>query len=94
MEYRVKGKIIKGVGGIYYVRPDGQESTDALLPCRARGKFRHAGITPLVGDRVEVLGTAVPQKESLQAPKKTELVVDAILDRRNALIRPPLAKLD
>ncbi len=91
MEYRVKGKIIKGIGGIYYVRPEGENS---LLPCRARGKFRHEGITPLVGDRVEILGSASPAEASMQAPEKTELVIDAILDRRNALIRPPLANLD
>ena len=94
MEYRVKGKIIKGVGGIYYVRPETQENANDLLPCRARGKFRHEGITPLVGDRVEILGSASPSEMATKAPEKTELVIDAILDRRNALIRPPLANLD
>lgn len=94
MEYRVKGKIIKGVGGIYYVCPDGEKGEEALLPCRARGKFRHEGISPLVGDRVEILGTSLPSADEKKAPEKTELVIDAISERRNALIRPPLANLD
>ncbi|MBO4978920.1 MAG: ribosome small subunit-dependent GTPase A [Clostridia bacterium] len=94
MEYRVTGKIIKGVGGLYYVRPDGEERTQTLLPCRARGKFRHAGVSPLVGDRVELLGDASAAEKARQTPDKTELVIDSILDRRNALIRPPLANLD
>ncbi len=94
MEYRVTGKIIKGVGGLYYVRPDGEEGTQTLLPCRARGKFRHAGISPLVGDRVVLLGDAASAEKARQTPDKTELVIQDILDRRNALIRPPLANLD
>jgi ribosome biogenesis GTPase len=78
MQQNIKGTIIKGVGGLYYVRPDG---TDELIPCRARGKFRHAGLTPLVGDRVLLA-------------MDNEAVIDEIIDRKNALIRPPLANLD
>ena len=78
MQQNIKGTIIKGVGGLYYVRPDGE---DELIPCRARGKFRHEGMTPLVGDHV------------LLAVDK-EAVIDRIVDRKNALIRPPLANLD
>lgn len=92
MEYRAKGKIIKGVGGIYYVRPDGETGSDRLLPCRARGKFRHTGVTPLVGDHVVILGDR-PIAEAYEV-EGAELVVDEIVDRRNALIRPPLANLD
>ncbi len=92
MEYRTKGKIIKGVGGNYYVRPDGEAGRDMLLPCRARGKFRHAGITPLVGDNVILLSDRPLNEGELQTD--TELVLDEIVDRRNSLIRPPLANLD
>ena len=78
MQQNIKGTIIKGVGGLYYVRPDG---TDELIPCRARGKFRHEGLTPLVGDRVLLA-------------MDNEAVIAEIIDRKNALIRPPLANLD
>lgn len=90
MEYKVKGRIIKGVGGMYYVMPDEAEGLGALLPCRARGKFRHEGITPLVGDRVILLG----ERASADGAEETAAVIDEIIDRRNALIRPPLANLD
>ena len=42
-----EGIIRKALSGFYYV-DDGTE----LVTCRARGKHRHAGLTPLVGDRV------------------------------------------
>ena len=46
----MKGKIIKGIGGFYYVKTD-----DGLIECKARGKFRHKDMKPLVGDNVEIL---------------------------------------
>ena len=45
-----KGRIVKALSGFYYVRMDGE-----LLRCRARGKFRKDGLSPLVGDQVEVM---------------------------------------
>ena len=44
---QVEGRIVKGVGGFYYV-----SSADTTYECRARGRFRKDGITPLVGDLV------------------------------------------
>lgn len=45
-----KGKLIKGVGGLYTVRlEDGGE-----VRCQARGAFRHDSMKPLVGDDVVV----------------------------------------
>ena len=44
-----KGKIIKGVGGFYYV-----DTADRCFECRARGSFRSRKITPLVGDEVKI----------------------------------------
>jgi len=46
--------------------------------CRARGLFRHENITPYVGDRVTF---------------EDEYIID-IVDRKNILIRPPMANLD
>ena len=42
------GRIIKGVGGNYYVSAKGK-----IYKCSARGKFRKAKITPTVGDYVQ-----------------------------------------
>ena len=48
-----RGRIIKALSGFYYVDVGG----DTLLQCRARGKFRQDGMSPLVGDWVEVRET-------------------------------------
>ena len=45
----INGKIIKGIGGFYYV-----DTEKELYECRARGIFRKNKITPLVGDRVSI----------------------------------------
>lgn len=54
------------------------ESPDGILECKARGVFRSKGISPAVGDSVTV----------------SDGVITAIGERRNYLIRPPLANLD
>ena len=58
--------------------------SDAVLyECRARGLFRKNGVSPLVGDWVEIEETG-----------EEKGYVTRILDRKNSLIRPPLANLD
>ena len=42
-----EGIIFKALSGFYYV-----DGPDGPVTCRARGKFRHRGESPLVGDRV------------------------------------------
>ncbi len=76
-----KGKIIKGVGGLYTVRP---ENGQADIVCRARGIFRHARQTPLVGD-----DCIVGREEN-----DSGAVICEICPRKNQLIRPPLANID
>lgn len=73
-----QGRILKALSGFYYV-----DTGTELLTCRARGKFRKDGITPLVGDRVEVreLGNG-------------EGFLEKILSRRNAFTRPAVANID
>ena len=73
-----EGVIQKALSGFYYVNT-GRE----LLTCRARGRFRKEGVTPLVGDRVEVreLGNG-------------EGFVEAILPRKNDFTRPAVANID
>jgi len=72
------GRIQKALSGFYYV-----ETEAGVLTCRARGRFRKDGVTPLVGDRAEVrdLGNG-------------EGFVEAILPRRNAFDRPAVANID
>lgn len=73
-----EGRIQKALSGFYYV-----DTGSELLTCRARGKFRKEGISPLVGDRVEVreLGNG-------------EGFVERLLPRRNAFSRPAVANID
>ena len=101
MDYLTQGKIIKGVGGLYFVRlaSDGEGPlASALVPARARGVFRHKHMTPTVGDNVEIVysdssftldgGVAVPKEDG------RDIMISDILPRKNVLIRPPLANLD
>ena len=98
MEYQSTGRLIKGVGGLYFVSVDQREDdplSGRLVPCRARGKFRHAGTSPLVGDRVEITYNARTLAALDTADDgASEIMISKILDRKNALIRPPLANLD
>lgn len=77
------GKIIGGVGGLYTVRCEEGDEVK-LIPCRAKGVFRHEKITPLVGDNVSIDASA----------GEKNAVIDEILERKNFLIRPPMANLD
>lgn len=73
-----EGTIIKALSGFYTVRC--QEQT---LECRARGRFRKDGMSPLVGDRVEVSANADGSGN-----------VDHVLPRRNYFGRPAIANVD
>ena len=80
--------IVRGVGGLYTVREDNGQETD----CRAKGTFRHDGMTPLVGDRVHVtVDDAMENKQDRGA--QTGAMIAEIYPRRNALIRPAMANL-
>lgn len=80
------GIITKGVGGLYTVRPLSADGEECL--CRARGVFRHAKISPTPGDIVDVEWAEVDDDTSGAAG-----VITDIHDRRNVLIRPPVANL-
>lgn len=73
-----QGRIEKALSGFYYVN-----TGSGVLQCRARGKFRKEGMTPLVGDWVEVqeLGTG-------------EGIVQAIEPRSSEFQRPAAANVD
>lgn len=74
----INGKIIKGIGGFYYV-----ETAETVYECKARGNFRKLNLSPLVGDDVEI-----------SVNENAENRIEAILPRKNSLVRPPLANLD
>lgn len=72
------GLILKGIGGFYYVEQDG-----VVHECKARGIFRKQHIKPLPGDHVII------SKDDLGYD-----VIEKILDRKNSLLRPPIANVD
>lgn len=75
------GKIIKGIGGFYYIHvPE-----HGIYECKARGIFRNKNIKPLIGDNVEI--TVLDEDEKLGN-------ILEILPRRNSLVRPTVANID
>lgn len=77
----MRGKIIKGIAGFYYV--DVVES--GIYECKAKGIFRKEKKKPLVGDYVEI--------EPLEKETFIGNIVD-ITPRKNELIRPAIANVD
>lgn len=76
-----QGKIIKGIGGFYYV--DVPES--GLYECKAKGSFRNQKKKPLPGDNVVL--------DVLDEDKKLGNICE-IQTRRNELVRPAVANVD
>lgn len=74
------GIVLKGIGGFYYV-----DTKSGLYECRARGKFRKGGISPVVGDKVGI---------SVIDAKNKKGSLDEIYKRRNCLLRPVVANVD
>ena len=68
------GRIQKALSGFYYV-----DTGAEIVTCRARGKFRKEGLSPLVGDRVE-----------LRELGNGEGFIERILPRKNEFARPLL----
>lgn len=75
------GRIVKGIGGFYYVHVH----NDGIYECKARGIFRKDKVKPLVGDYVEL--------EVLDNDLKIGNIV-SLNDRSNELIRPNVANVD
>ena len=69
------GRIIKQISNDYTVKTE-----DKLYVCKARGKFRNLGITPLVGDTVKI-------------DEDNNYILE-ILPRKNYLVRPSVANID
>lgn len=77
----MQGKIIKGIGGFYYIHIPNH----GVYECRAKGNFRNQKIKPLVGDNVII--------DIIDEEKKVGNV-SKILERRNELIRPAVSNVD
>ena len=73
----ITGRIIKALSGFYYVETEGE-----LVECKARGRFRKEGISPLVGDWVEI------------TVEKGKGMIEQILPRKNSFVRPAVSNLD
>ncbi len=73
-----KGQIRKALSGFYYVQ-DGEK----FIQCRGRGVFRNRGINPLVGDFVDY-----------EVEGSSDGTITIVHERKNALIRPPIANID
>lgn len=73
-----KARIVKGVGGNYMILADGE-----LLQGRLRGKLRKSKVRPAVGDYVE-----------LSVDPEGNFMIEKILPRKNALLRPVIANVD
>jgi len=72
---KMQGKITRIISNLYTVEAEGQ-----IYECRARGKFYHDGLTPLVGDLVII-----------DADNKYIL---ELKPRKNVLLRPTIANID
>ena len=70
-----EGKIVKIISNLYTVKV-----ADNYYECRARGKFRHENLTPVVGDIVEV--------------DISENYITNIKERKNELSRPLISNVD
>ena len=76
----MRGKIIKGIAGFYYVYVEGRGTYE----CKAKGIFRKDHKKPLVGDDVEA---DVLDEEAMLGN------IREILPRQSALIRPAVANV-
>lgn len=72
----MEGKIIKGIGGFYYIK-----TNEGIIECKARGKFRHKDMKPMVGDNVTI------------EVKNNKGVIEEIHERSSELIRPTVANV-
>lgn len=72
------GVLTKAISGFYYVSCDGRS-----YECKARGNFRKAGVSPVVGDSVEFSPT-----------DNVHGVIENINQRKNFLTRPLVANID
>jgi ribosome biogenesis GTPase len=74
----MQGVITKGIGGLYFVKVE-----DKVIECKARGKFRYTGLSPVIGDKVEIMLESDISKG----------VIEKIFPRETEMIRPVVANV-
>lgn len=74
----LNGIIISSLGGSFKVAAQGE-----IYICKAKGAFRSKGLIPYCGDNV-----------TIEVEENAEPLIVEIKDRKNELIRPPLANLE
>ena len=72
----MEGKIIKGIGGFSYVK-----IKEGIIECKAKGKFRHKSLKPMVGDNVKI------------QVDRGKGVIEDIHKRESELIRPTVSNV-
>lgn len=78
------GKVVKGLGGLYEVRIK-ENGEISRLACRAKGNLKRDEEKLLIGDNVTV---------TVDDSTPDGIVISSVAERKNSLIRPPLANLD
>lgn len=78
------GKVVKGLGGLYETRVQSENGIERLA-CRAKGVLKRDDEKVLIGDNVKIL---------LDDSTPDGLVISEVIERKNSLIRPPMANLD
>lgn len=74
------GRIIKGIGGLYFVDTDND-----IYECSVRGIFRKNKIVPTVGDFVDI---------NVIDEKKLKASIETIHERKNIMVRPKVSNID
>lgn len=59
------------------------KTAEQIYQCRARGIFRDMGVTPMIGDNVDI-----------EVQDDGDAVVDRIYPRKNEFLRPPVSNID
>ncbi len=75
-----RGRLIKGIGGFYYVDVEGE-----IFECKPRGLFRKKKIIPVIGDYVKI---------DILDNENRKGVIEEIEVRQNELIRPSVSNVD
>ena len=78
------GKVVKGLCGLYETRVPSENGIERLS-CRAKGVLKRDEEKVLIGDNVKIL---------FDDSTPDGLVISEIIERKNSLIRPPMANLD
>lgn len=74
----LKGRIVKGIGGLYFV-----DTQKGIFECSARGILRKNKIIPTIGDYVNI--SIISEKTA---------IIEEIMNRENLLIRPRVSNID